>query len=71
MSVGIIEFAAMIDMSLSALTKAWVVTAIASGLLLAALATAQVWSSAVYLHALPHVLQLVGDGPPPIIDRWN
>jgi hypothetical protein len=71
MSVGIIEFAAMIDMSLSALTKAWVVTTIASGLLAAALATAQVWNTAVYLHTLPHVLQLVGDGPPPIIDRWN
>lgn len=69
MSIGINGFAAMIDMSLSALTRAWVVTTIASGLLLAALASAQVWSSAVYLHTLPHVLQLVGDGPPPIIDR--
>ena len=70
-NVGTIEVAAMVDVSLLAVTKAWVVTTIASGLLFAALAVAQVWSSAVYLQTLPSALQLVGDGPPPVLDRWN
>ncbi|HXC90935.1 MAG TPA: hypothetical protein VNV18_12295 [Stellaceae bacterium] len=61
----------MIDTPLSALTRAWVVTTIASGLLVAALAAAQVWNGAVYMRTLPHALQLVADGPSPAIDRWN
>jgi hypothetical protein len=69
--VGSIGFAAMIDIPLSALTRAWLTTVIASAVLFAALAVAQVWNGAVYFRTLPHALQLVADGPPPIIDRWN
>ena len=36
----------------AALTKAWVTTMIATGLLFLALATAQVWNSAVYFQRL-------------------
>jgi hypothetical protein len=68
---GLSSFAAMIEMSLSALTKAWLTTVIASAMLLAALAAARVWNGAVYFQTLPHALQLVGDGPPPVVDRWN
>lgn len=60
----------MIEISVAALARAWITTVIATGLLFAALATAQVWNSAVYLHSLPQALRLVGDGPPPVIDRW-
>ncbi len=67
----IIEVAAVIDLSLTALTKAWIATVIASGLLFTALATAQIWDRAVYLRSLPQAFQLISDGPPPIIDRWN
>lgn len=61
----------MIDLSLTALTKAWITAVIASGVLLMALATAQMSNRAVYLRCLPQALQLITDGPPPIIDRWN
>lgn len=61
----------MIDLSLAALTKAWITSVVASGLLLVALATAQFSDRAVYLRSLPQALQLITDGPPPIIDRWN
>jgi hypothetical protein len=54
----------MIELSLSALTKAWAATTIALGLLFVALALAQVWNGAVYLRALPQALELSGDGPP-------
>jgi hypothetical protein len=59
----------MIDLSLSALTKAWAAATIVSGLLFVALAIAQVWNSAVYLRALPQALELAGDGPVPVGDR--
>jgi len=59
----------MIDLSLSALTKAWAAATIVSGLLFVALAIAQVWNSAVYLRALPQALELAGDGPAPVADR--
>lgn len=54
----------------AALTKAWVTTVIASGLLLLALAIAQVWNSAVYFQNLPQAMA-IGDGPSPIIDRLD
>jgi hypothetical protein len=61
----------MIDASLSALTKAWVTTMITVVLLCVALKLEQVWSTAVYMRTLPDALRLVGDGPQPVIDRWN
>ena len=61
----------MIEDSLAALTKAWITTVVASSVLLIALATSQISNRAVYLRSLPQALQLVTDGPPPIIDRWN
>lgn len=61
----------MVEINLSALTKAWITTVIASVLLLVALATSQVWNNAVYLRGLTQALQLVADGPAPVIDRWN
>lgn len=60
----------MIELSVAALARAWITTVIATALLFAALAMAQVWNSAVYLRSLPQALQLVADGPPPVIDRW-
>ena len=60
----------MSDISVAALARAWITTVVAIGLLSAALAAAQVWNSAVYLHSLPQALTLVADGPPPVIDRW-
>ncbi len=69
LNVGIIGFATMIELSLSALTKAWAATTIALGLLLAVLAVAQVWNSAIYLRALPQALELGGDGPIPVAGR--
>ena len=54
----------------AALTKAWVTTVIASGLLLLALAIAQVWNSDVYFQGLPQAMA-IGDGPSPIIDRLD
>lgn len=54
----------------AALTKAWVTTVIASGLLFLALATAQIWNSAVYLQGLPQAM-IIGEGPSPIIDRFD
>lgn len=63
----------MIEVSLLALTRAWVATVVASAALLTALATEQVWNGAVYWRGLPQAFELVADeGPPlPIIDRWN
>lgn len=62
----------MIDVSLVALTRAWVTTVVASVALLTAVATEQVWNSAVYWRGLPQAFALIRDeGPPPIIDRWN
>lgn len=61
----------MIDVSLLALTRAWVVTVVASAALLTAVATEQLWNSAVYWRGLPQALELIGDeGPPPIVLRW-
>jgi hypothetical protein len=54
----------------TALTKAWVTTVIASGLLLLALTITQVWNSAVYFQGLPQAMA-IGDGPSPIIDRLD
>ena len=62
----------MIEVSLLALTRAWVVTVVASAALLTAVATEQIWNGAVYWRGLPQAFELIGDeGPPPIIDRWN
>jgi len=58
----------MIDLSLSALTKAWVTTMIASGLLLGALAVAQLCTNEVYLQNLRRAVQLTGEYPSPDID---
>lgn len=54
----------------TALTKAWVTTVIASGLLFLALATARIWNSTVYFQGLPQAIA-IGDGSPPIIDRLD
>lgn len=54
----------------AALTKAWVTTMIAAGLLFLALAIAQVWNSDVYFQGLPQAMA-IGDGPSPIIDRLD
>lgn len=70
MRVGIVELT-MVDPSLSALTKAWVTTLVASALLFIALAAAQVRDNRVFLRTLSQVLLLIGDNPPPVIDRWN
>jgi hypothetical protein len=48
----------MLDRALSALVSAWITTFIATMLLVAALAIAPVWNSAVYLRALPRALAL-------------
>jgi hypothetical protein len=62
----------MIDVSLLALTRAWVATVVASAALLTAVATEQVWNGAVYWRGLSQAFELIGDeGRPPIIDRWN
>jgi hypothetical protein len=62
----------MIDVPLLALTRAWVVTVVASAVLLAAVGTEPIWNSAAYWRGLPRAFELVGDeGPPPVIDRWN
>lgn len=47
-----------------ALTKAWVITVITSGVLLIALAILRVWNSAIYFQNLPQALQLIGDEAP-------
>ncbi len=46
----------MIDRALSALAAAWVITFVATMLLVTALAVASVWDSTVYFHALRDVL---------------
>jgi hypothetical protein len=46
----------MIDLVLFALVKAWATTLIATTLLVAALAVAEIWDSAAYLQALPGAL---------------
>ena len=43
---------------------------IATALLFLALATAQVWNNAVYFQGLPQAIA-IGDGPSPIIDRFD
>lgn len=48
----------MLDRTLSALISAWITTFIATTLLATALAIAPVWSSAVYLRALPSALSM-------------
>jgi hypothetical protein len=61
----------MIDIALPALTRAWVVTMIASGLLFTALAVTQIWNTGVYVRTLPQALALAGDAPAPVAERWN
>jgi hypothetical protein len=69
--IGTVEFPAMIEqLAFAALTKAWVTTMIATGLLFLALATAQVWNSTIYFQGLPQAMA-IGDGPAPIIDRFD
>jgi ABC-type arginine transport system permease subunit len=48
----------MNDKALQALTKAWIMTVIATALLSVALALSPVWDSAGYLSALPGALSL-------------
>jgi hypothetical protein len=60
----------MHELSVDALTRAWLTTVVALALLLIACVTADVWNTQVYLRSLPNALQLVADGPPPAIDRW-
>ena len=59
------EPAVMIDLSLSALIKAWITTMIASGLLLVVLALAQFWNNAAYVQGLRQALQITAEEPPP------
>ena len=62
----------MLDISLLALTRAWVATVVAVAVLLASFAIEQGWNSAVYWRALPQAIELSGDeGPSPIRDQWN
>jgi hypothetical protein len=55
----------MIDLSLSALIRAWITTMIASGLLVVALALAQFWNNAGYVQGLRQALQITAEEPPP------
>ena len=48
----------MTDRALSALTAAWATTMVASWLLVAMLALARVWDSAIYFRGLQQVLSL-------------
>jgi hypothetical protein len=48
----------MNDKALQALTKAWIMTVIATALLSVALAVSPVWDGAGYLSALPGALSL-------------
>jgi hypothetical protein len=48
----------MTDRALSALTAAWATTMVASWLLVAMLALARVWDSAIYFRELQQVLSL-------------
>jgi hypothetical protein len=48
----------MNDKALQALTKAWIMTVIATALLSVALAVSPVWGGAGYLSALPGALSL-------------
>jgi hypothetical protein len=48
--------------ALAALTRAWMVTTIATALLVAALAVAPIWDTAIYLRALHDTLG--GEGTP-------
>ncbi len=59
------EPAVMVDLSLSALIKAWITTMIASGLLLVTLALAQFWNNAGYVQGLRQALQITVEEPPP------
>jgi hypothetical protein len=62
----------MSDVWFRALTRAWVVTVVASAALLTAVAIEQIWNSAVYWRGLPQAFELIGDeGLRPINDRWN
>jgi hypothetical protein len=63
--------AAMTEVLLSALTRAWFTTVIASTLLLTALATEPIFSSAAYWRGLPEAFALVGGEGPLIVDRWD
>ena len=55
----------MIDLSLSALIRAWITTMIASGLLLVALALAQFWNNDAYKQGLRQALHITAEEPPP------
>jgi hypothetical protein len=48
--------AVMADVVFSALIRAWATTVIATTMLVAAVALAQIWSSAIYLRALQRAL---------------
>ena len=50
--------AVMADVLFSALVRAWATTVIATTTLVAAVAPAQVWNSAIYLRALQRALML-------------
>ena len=56
----------LIDISLLALTRAWVATVVAVAVLLASFAIEQDWNSAVYWRGLPQAFELIGDAGPPI-----
>ena len=51
----------MTDLCLRALTRAWLITVLASAVLLGACATEQVWNSAAYWDDLPQAVELTGD----------
>jgi hypothetical protein len=61
----------MTDVLLSALTRAWFTAVIASTLLLTALATEPILSSAAYWRSLPEAFALVAGEGPLIVDRWD
>jgi len=61
----------MTETTLTALTKAWVTTVIASALFCTTLAIAQIWNGAVYLGALPQALSLAGETPDPSVELWT
>ena len=70
-SVASIGFHVVIETTLTALTKAWVTTVIASTLFCAALAIAQIWNGAAYFGALPQALSLAGETPDPSVELWT
>jgi len=62
----------MIDVTLLALTRAWLAAVVASTVLLVSFAIEQNWNSTVYWRGLPQAFELSGDeGPSPIVDRWT